>query len=169
MTGTIQIHGLKEVGERLLALPKEISGKNGGPLLKAIRKMGKVVQASAIAKVHKKSGTLAQNIIVTRERHPEKDGANEEIHVTVRYKATGYKDNAANRRKGRVGGTYKNYGPLFYARFLEFGTSKMPAYPFLRPAFEEAKARLGDIFRNELSAAIDAAVKKLSRMSGPST
>lgn len=29
----------------------------------------------------------------------------------------------------------------FYGRFVEFGTSKMPARPFLRPAFDAAKRR----------------------------
>ena len=30
----------------------------------------------------------------------------------------------------------------FYARFLEFGTSRMSARPFIRPAFEENKEKL---------------------------
>lgn len=160
MAETIRIEGLEEVRKRLLALPREISGKNGGPLLAALRKMGRVIQADAKARVRKKSGTLADNIIVVRKKN--QFTGTEEVNVTVRAKATKFKDNKANRRKGRVGGLYKAYGPLFYARFLEFGTSKMPAYPFLRPAFESHKGQLGDIFRNELSAAIDLAVRRLN-------
>lgn len=34
--------------------------------------------------------------------------------------------------------TYTVQSSYFVARFLEFGTSKMPAYPFLRPATEAA-------------------------------
>lgn len=42
----------------------------------------------------------------------------------------------------------------FYGRFLEFGTSRMAAQPFLRPAFE-AK-------RKEIAAAIDEVIQKKS-------
>lgn len=157
------IEGLRELGERLKALPKEISGKSGGPLLKALRKVAKVVQSRAKDRVRRKTGTLADNIIITRDRRAKDKGATEGVQVTVRYKATGYKDNARNRRSGKVGGTYKNYGPLFYAKFLEFGTSKMPAYPFMRPAFEQSKGEMGALFRTELGAAIDTAVKKLNK------
>ena len=45
-----------------------------------------------------------------------------------------YTNNAENRRARRVGQSYHNYGSVFYWRFLELGTSKMPAVPFMRPA-----------------------------------
>lgn len=163
MAETQNIEGLRELGERLKALPKEISGKSGGPLLKALRRMGKVIQGRAKDRVRVKSGTLRDNIVVVRDKRARRKGATEGVEVTVRYKAKGYKDNARNRRTGRVGGTYKNYGPLFYAKFLEFGTSKMPAYPFMRPAFEGSKNELGGIFKAELTKAIDDAVRKLNK------
>lgn len=163
MAETAQVHGLKELGERLRALPKEISGKNGGPLLAALRKMGRAIQQEAQARVPVDTGTLRENIIVTRERDPKGMGATEAVHVTVRYKAKAYKNNKGNRRKGRVGENYKDYGPLFYARFLEFGTEHAPAYPFMRPAFESQKSELPEMFKTELSAAIDRAVRKLNR------
>ena len=59
-----------------------------------------------------------------------------------------------------MGGGYTDYGPLFYARFLEFGTSHQPAYPFLRPAFEEDKSSLPELIRDDLAAGIDKAMKK---------
>lgn len=34
-----------------------------------------------------------------------------------------------------------NKSQAFYGRFLEFGTSKMPAKPFLRPAYDAARDR----------------------------
>lgn len=41
----------------------------------------------------------------------------------------------------------------FYGRFLEFGTSKMPAQPFLRPGFEAkrkaAAAAVGDVIQEK--------------------
>jgi HK97 gp10 family phage protein len=42
----------------------------------------------------------------------------------------------------------------FYGLFLEFGTSKMAARPFLQPAFEESKEqvqqKMADVIRKEL-------------------
>ncbi len=162
MASTVQIHGLKEIGERLKALPKEIAGKNGGPLAAALRKMGRVIQADAKGLVPVDTGTLRENIIVTRERDPKAFGATEVVHVTVRAKAKAYKDNKKNRKASKVGENYQDYGPLYYARFLEFGTVRASPHPFMRPAFEQAKARLPEIFRSELSAAIDRAVRRLN-------
>jgi len=161
---TVEIRGLKELGERLKALPNEIAGKNGGPLLAALRKMGREIQADAKRRVPVDTGTLRENIIVTRDRDPKKYGMTEVVHVTVRYKAKGYKDNKGNRRSKRVGKKYRDYGPLFYAKFLEFGTVKDPqGKPFMRPAFEGQKAGLPEMFKKELTAAIDRAVRKLNR------
>jgi HK97 gp10 family phage protein len=157
------VEGLRELGRRLKALPKEISGKNGGPLLKALRRMGAVIQKDAQARVAVKTGTLRDNIIVTRKRKQDLRPGEEGVEVTVRAKAKKFADNARNRKSGRVGGEYKSYGPLFYARFLEFGTSHQPATPFLTPAFESAKGTLPEMFRNALSKSIDEAVRKLAR------
>ena len=38
----------------------------------------------------------------------------------------------------------------FYLYFHEFGTSKMPARPFLRPTFEREKSKIIDIMANEV-------------------
>ena len=41
-------------------------------------------------------------------------------------------------------------GPSFRAHFVEFGTSKMPARPFMRPAFENEKPTLEKIMGEEI-------------------
>lgn len=41
-------------------------------------------------------------------------------------------------------------GPAFRAHFVEFGTSKMSARPFMRPTFEQEKSRLEQIIKDEL-------------------
>jgi len=38
------------------------------------------------------------------------------------------------------GGRYKEKGKPYYAPFVEFGTRKMSPRPYMRPAFEKAKA-----------------------------
>lgn len=164
MAETAQIHGLKELGQKLKALPDEITKKGGGgPLLLALRRMGAKVQKDAQARVPVDTGTLRDNIIVVRLKKSERKNGEEGVQVTIRAKAKKYADNARNRKAGKVGGEYKTYGPLFYARFLEFGTSKMTAKPFLTPAFEAQKGGMAEQFKTELTRAIDEAVKKLAK------
>ncbi|EPF6349215.1 HK97-gp10 family putative phage morphogenesis protein [Acinetobacter baumannii] len=72
-----------------------------------------------------------------------------------------YTNNAQNRRAGRVGQTYQADGRVFYWRFLELGTSKQPATPFLRPALYENIEQVTDkfvqVFNFELSVVLGAA------------
>lgn len=162
MVETVRVDGLKELEAKLRALGEEYGAKAAlSPVRSALRKAGKVVQQSAQNRVRRKTGTLAENIIVAADRKPP-DGQLS-VKVTVRAKAKAYKSNSTNVRKGRIGLEYQHYGPLFYARFLEFGTSKMSAYPFLRPAFEENKGNLPQIIKAELAAAIERSVKRLGK------
>jgi HK97 gp10 family phage protein len=150
----VQVTGLREIQQRLQQISDTVGGKQAAkPVVHALRQAGKLIQTSAINLVHKKSGTLAANIIVT---HPKtKVQGRETIIVTIRAKAKKYKDTARNRRTGKVGGKYKDYGPLFYARFLEFGTSHQPPYPFMRPAFEFNKSDLPETVADSLRNSLD--------------
>ena len=51
----------------------------------------------------------------------------------------------------------------FYWRFVEFGTSKMAARPFLRPAFESRKFAAALAAREGLREALGEAVARLGR------
>ena len=160
----VQIHGLKELGQKLNAITGQLTNKGGGgPLLLALRRMGAKIQKEAKSRVPVDTGTLKDNIIVTRIKKSDRVNGQEGVQVTVRAKAKKYVDNARNRKSGRVGGEYNSYGPLFYARFLEFGTSKYGATPFLTPAFESSKGELPGMFQRELTRAIDEAVTKLAK------
>src|SRR6478736_3519766 len=144
MPDLVYVTGLKELQARLQAMSDTVGGKKAAkPLVHALGKAANILKADAIARVHKKSGTLAANIITAHPK-PRQPGM-ETVIVTIRAKAKHYKDTAANRRVCRVGGKYHDYGPLFYARFLEFGTSHQPMYPFLRPAFEANKGDLPEV------------------------
>jgi HK97 gp10 family phage protein len=86
------------------------------------------------------AGRVAENMEVAcqfvigqaRERVPVRRGVTKaEIAFTIEIGAKG------NVVEGIVG---VKRGKAFYAKFLEFGTRKMPARPFLRPAvFENAR------------------------------
>jgi len=156
----VKVEGLAVLDKRLKALAEEFGPKAAAsPVRTALRKNAKKLQVSAQQHVHVDTGTLKQNIITTAERKPQ-DGRIE-MRVTVRAKARAYKSSSRTIRQGLVGLEYQHYGPLFYARFLEFGTSKMPAYPFLRPAWDELKGALPELIRADLAAAIDKTLARL--------
>lgn len=165
MAETVKVEGLQDIIARLDALPGELTAKGaGGPLLVALRRLGSRIQKDAQSRVPVKTGTLRENIITTRLPKKRRKEGQEAVEVTVRYKVKKkYVDNARNRKLGRVGGEYRTRGPLEYARFLEFGTSKMRARPFLTTAFEANKAQMPELFAKEMAKSIDEAVKKLAR------
>jgi len=80
----------------------------------AIRAGANVVRDEARRRVPKKTGTLAKSIISMQRKAKQGE---------IKFSVTPSK-----------GG--KNSG--WYAQFIEFGTSKMSAKPFLRPAFEQS-------------------------------
>ena len=69
----------------------------------------------------------------------------------------------------RKGKQYRNQGKkgnlsqdAFYARFVEFGTVKMPARPFMRPAFEAKKGEAVAAIKAYLERRIPEEVAKLA-------
>ena len=69
----------------------------------------------------------------------------------------------------RKGKKYRNQGKkgnlsqdAYYARFVEFGTSKMPARPFMRPAFEAKKGEAVVAIKAYLERRIPEEVAKLA-------
>lgn len=47
----------------------------------------------------------------------------------------------------------------FYGRFVEFGTSKMVAKPFLRPAYDAARAKALEAVQERMAAEVNKAIK----------
>lgn len=157
----VKVLGLTQTLSNMRELSELLGPKSrASPLLPALRAAGKIVQTEAKQIVRKKSGALADNIIVARLKKRRLKGATEAVEVTVRYKSRAYKDNARNRKAGRVGEQYQDR-PLFYGTYLEYGTSKMPAYPFMRPAFDATAPFLPDVISNVLSASIAKHIAKL--------
>lgn len=52
-----------------------------------------------------------------------------------------------------------NKSHAFYGRFLEFGTSKMAAKPFLRPAYDAARAKALQAAQDRMNAEVQKALK----------
>lgn len=54
-------------------------------------------------------------------------------------------------------------GPTPHWRLLEFGTEKMPAQPFMRPAIEQSIGAVTDTFIREYEKALDRAIKRAAK------
>lgn len=80
------------------------------------------------------------------------------IVIGVKGGARRYKNNSYNRSKQRVGQTYMGPGMVYYWRFLEFGTSKMKAQPFLRPALANNVGKVTDAITGKINDSITAII-----------
>jgi HK97 gp10 family phage protein len=85
--------------------------------------------AKATTKWKDVTGLLRSNIIVAKRRAPPHTAT---YRVTVRWLR--YRNNKTNRLRGNAGKLLER-NPRLYGAFLEYGTSKMQARPYLRPAF----------------------------------
>ena len=68
----------------------------------------------------------------------------------------------ADKESGKDKAMYRvsfNKTHAFYGRFVEFGTSKMAAKPFLRPAYDAARARALQAVQERMAAEVKKAIK----------
>lgn len=155
MADTQTLHGLDGVLDNLKKLGAEAS-KRGGPARAALAKAAKVIRDEAIKRAPEKTGNLRDNIIMKRDPKPQMVGAAEVYWVGV--KGGGrrkYADTKRNRRNRRTGQEYEVSGNAWYWKFHEFGTEKMRARPFLRPAFEATKQEALETIITELKRGIE--------------
>lgn len=142
-TVTVEVTGLKELNDALLQLPKELQA---GPLRRAVSAAAQVVQQQAAENAPVDDGVLRKAIY--RARDKENSSAVQETYIVgVRY-------GRRYRRRGM---------DAWYWRFIEFGTSKLAAMPFLRPAFDATHERQIEAMRLRLARAIEIAANKLAK------
>jgi HK97 gp10 family phage protein len=152
----VKLQGFAELQQRL----KEFGPKVEKSGLRAATRASAVVFRDAIRLTAPvKTGLLKANIVVNSRRG---DGPNI-IRYGARIKAAKkikYGNTRQNRRLRRVGKKYQMEGPAFYGRFLEYGTSRMHARPFMRPAFGANINKALDAFKTRMAKAIVEAAKK---------
>lgn len=113
----------------------------------ALREAGKVIQAAARSAAPvlasptktRRPGTVKRNIVVRASKFARKDG-NEGVYVSVR----GIKGAARVKRFGKAGASNPN--DPYYWRFVEMGTRKMAARPFMRSAADSKGKEAVDAF-----------------------
>lgn len=102
---------------------KELGAKALPEVQQAIIEGAKIVQEEAQNRVRRRTDTLADSITVDEPKEKKPGEA------------------AAIVGPGKEG---------FYGMFLELGTSKMPAYPFLVPSLKASKRQVEEVVAREL-------------------
>lgn len=125
-----EIKGLKEIIDKLNALPPKLENKI---VRAAVRKGANQIRDLARSKVSVDTGNIKKSIVTVGHKENGKIA----VKVTIR------------QRKS------KNAKRVFYAKFLEFGTSKMNAKPFLRPALDESEDKVLDAVIDDIKNGID--------------
>lgn len=132
---TVKVEGLRELGERMKGLSEDMNNR----IARAATAAGAVViRDAAKQKAPVRTGNLKKNIIVKRLPKGESSLTSEHI-VTV--------------RKGKLTKKQQASGlnDAFYAQFVEYGTAKMPAQPFLRPAYDQNKEKAVQAIKDRIS------------------
>ena len=142
-TTTVKVEGLRELSAAMRDLAQNVQNNIARS---ATNSAAQVVKKAAISKAPNLTGNLKKNIIVRRLPKAESALTSEHI-VTVRRGRLTVKQKAA----GITG--------AMYAGFVEFGTVKMPARPYLRPAFDQTKTQAVDAMAAQLKKRIAKAAK----------
>lgn len=148
MAEFVEIKGLRELQEAMRQLPKKLERR---VLNAALMTGAREIANEAKARAPVRTGTLRRNIRA-RPGRPT-DGHTATTIVGVR-KLT-FRQVARLRSKG------KSADDPFYWRWLEFGTAKMAARPFLRPAFEAKKVSAAHTIKEALKVRIEKEAAKL--------
>lgn len=139
MGGKIYDEDLRGMGEALKALPVEISGKKGGPLSRALGQGANVIVEDARGRAAVDEGTMRDSIRQKRDPNPQDVTERRIVYVS---------------------------GRAWWARFLEWGTEKQPAQPFMGPAFEAKKLEAFAKIKEALKKGISNAIKRAARLRG---
>lgn len=151
---SMRIEGLDELRRAMQNLPERMQ-KN--VLSKAVNAGALIIRDDARVRVpilkipdpRRIAGLLRRMVRSTRG---VRRGTEASAFVSVRRLTKG-----AIRKFKRLTGKSgaQNPNDAWYWRFVEFGTSKAPAQPFLRPAFDHQKERAAMAIKDELLAGIE--------------
>ena len=155
MFDTFHIHGLDAVLAKLKAVSYETRYRGGRF---ALRKAAQVVREAAKQNAQRlddaETGrSIAENIAERWNGKLYKSTGDLGFRVGVLGGAKIPKDNVDEGASG----------PTPHWRLLEFGTEKMAAQPFMRPAIENNVDRVVSVFVSEYGKAIDRAIAKAAK------
>lgn len=173
---TVKFEGLADLERRLNMLSVDVAKKIAR---QATAAGANVIKKAAALRVPVRTGALKKSIVIKRIPENQTDLAAEyDVGVSTRQMRKYKKDSRRALREqagpmpaqygskgqllkpGRLytrAESYEDFGDLFYFRFIEFGTVKMAAKPFLRPAFDSQKGaaveKMAEILRKRIERA----------------
>ena len=157
---SMRVDGLKELEWALKELPKELSGKNGGPVKTALMAAALPVLRMAQARVPVAEGDLRRAIKRKRVREPR---AYNEI-ITVGFPMPEWQPGThavlTNKKQGGHG-MFVEFGTGLPKKRTPFSGEFMQARPFLRPALESNREVSTKIYRTKLAAGIEKIAKQV--------
>ncbi len=145
---TVEVKGLKELGEALKGLGDEVTLRSSRA---ATRAAANLVRDAAKSRAPVLTGALKDAIAVRRDTKLSHPGF--EIMGVGVFKLTG------QNKKAHAG----DIAPAFYWKFVEFGTVKMSAKPFLRPALDTHNQGAVTAMEEALTRGINRAVAKAKK------
>ena len=153
-----KVAGLRALDQALHELPDSLQK---GALSTGVRAGARVIGLAARRRAPKDTGKLQRNIVWQKNQKFSRRGRVAfDIAVRVSKAAQG-----GGASKSIQGG--EAYGPndAYYWYFVEFGTRKMAAQPFLRPAAEENQRAAITAISNGLKAGIARQARKYAAQS----
>jgi HK97 gp10 family phage protein len=164
MADEFTLHGTDIAVRRLREFPVKLQ-KRG--LKAAVRKGANIVKQSAQAGAKQiddplTAESVAKNIAVQYATRESKRAGGVVYRVGVLGGAKQFANTRGNRRRSRAGQAYETAGDqgnpggnTWYWRFIELGTSRIKARPFMQSALESNVERATDAIASELNVQID--------------
>lgn len=167
MASTVKVEGLAELLRTLQSLPAAIAAKSGGPVRSALFRAAKVIRDAARANAPIRTGALRKAIFIYRDRNPAAEGHTEQYKIGVRKVRLNRKERKQLRElldkmkdQGINARVVSVEGDPYYWRFVEFGTARTKANPFMRNALDQNHGQALDEFVNSFRKGIANAVKR---------
>ncbi|MGF6981424.1 HK97 gp10 family phage protein [Paraburkholderia atlantica] len=158
-----EVKGLKELGDFLKKLPQDMESKMlRGALMSASKPIMDKARENAREISERNTsgyavGILQEGIVRARVK-PNRTVHAVRVDVKLRW-MRGRNPTTFTSRSGRR--IYKEYGQNpYYGRFLEFGTSRSAAQPWLKPAAEARHAQANHNMRRALTSQVTRYAKK---------
>ena len=156
---SVQVQGLDQLAKALRELPQRVARNGmraavyaGAKVIRDEAKLQAPVATGDLGANQPPPGTLKRSVIM--KQIPELSGAQKQtFFVTVRH-------GKKYRKQGKKGNLSQD---AWYWRFVEFGTVKMSARPFLRPAFDMKKHEAVTAIKTRLAQRIEQAAQELKK------
>jgi len=155
---TVRIEGLAQLDRALRELPERIANRGlrasvyaGAKVIRDEARVQAPKAAQSLGSKQPPPGTLKRSVIMKHIQELS-GGGRQTFYVLVRH-------GKKFRNQGKRGNLSQD---AWYWRFVEFGTRKMAARPFLRPALESRRHEAVDAIKQRLTQRIEIEARSLN-------